>query len=318
MSADPAAVELQHPTRGAGLTVQPRCGGTVTSLRLAAYDRPCEILRSESDSVGFRCHDPLFRGRFLWPFCDRIPEGRYAFEGKQHLLPKNDRDAGDAIHGFLYRMPVTVVRREESESTAVLEMRASIDADTADGYPFAGTVDISLTLERSRLILRMHSRNTGDAPCPVSFGWHPYFQLPDVSSVDELGLKTSADSFVPVDASLKPTGAIQPSSGTEFDLPDISASEPNYLSGRQLDIAFVNRKTGSIHTVVESSTHRLHLRQDGAFRFQQMFIPPSRDSIAVEPITAAANAFNEPQLGLHVLLPGDAVEGQFTIELKSR
>ncbi len=288
----------------------------MSSIRLGAAESPHEILWAPDEQSSEDCYHPLFPGRFLWPFCDRIPGGSYTFQGNEYSLPLNDPDSGDAIHGFFYEMPVSIVRNTEGTAETLLEMQAVLASNAVGGYPFAGRVVLTFVLEPSRLTVEMLCRNTGTTPCPVSFGWHPYFQLPGTRSVDDLLLQTTADSFVPVDGSLKPTGTIEDVRDTEYDFREQPSRKFTALAGRELDIALTCRRSHEIETVLRSATHDLFLRQSGAFRFQQLFIPPSRQAIAIEPLTAAANAFNEPQLGLHVLDPGEELAGRFAAELR--
>ena len=35
--------------------------------------------------------NPLFRGRLLFPFNDRIPNGKYYFDGREYSFPINDK-----------------------------------------------------------------------------------------------------------------------------------------------------------------------------------------------------------------------------------
>jgi galactose mutarotase-like enzyme len=46
-----------------------------------------------------------------------------------------------------------------------------------------------------------------------------------------------------------------------------------------------------------------------------VFIPPDRRSIALEPVTAATNSFNMPELGRMVLAPGQLVSGTISVGL---
>ncbi len=263
------------------------------------------------------CYHPLFAGRFLWPYCDRIVGASFDFSGHRYVLPVNDPETGDAIHGFLYKTPVTVLKHEETESETLVELHVAVAANVRNGYPFACELYITLQLLPSALIITMRSRNTGRTSCPVSFGWHPYFRLPGMDTVNDLILRTNADSYVPVDTSLKPLGTLRDVTSTDFDYRESATAQPRTLSDKELDIALTCRDSHEVQTVIEHEKYLLQLQQRGAFRFQQLFVPPSRAGIAIEPITAPANAFNEPNLGLTVLQPGQELSGQFEVRLLS-
>ena len=52
----------------------------------------------------------------------------------------------------------------------------------------------------------------------------------------------------------------------------------------------------------------------GAYRYLQVYTPPGRESIAIEPMTCAPNAFNNG-MGLIRLDPGEAFTASFGISL---
>ena len=67
------------------LVLCPSLGGTIVSLTLGSDQH--QIMRNDLDAELLK--NPLFRGRFLFPFNDRIPDGIYTFHDKTYQLPKN-------------------------------------------------------------------------------------------------------------------------------------------------------------------------------------------------------------------------------------
>ncbi len=80
-----------------------------------------------------------------------------------------------------------------------------------------------------------------------------------------------------------------------------------------MDIAY---RTPGGHTARLTDGHLLlEITQSELFQYTQIYIPPDRGSIAIEPVSAATNAFNVPALGLRVLEPGQGVDGTVTVTL---
>mgnify|MGYP006271396645 FL=1 len=308
------------------VTIAPDHGGAVRQICLVPQGEtaPIDILSPGTSAVP----EHEFRGCFLFPFNDRIPGGVYHFQDQKHRLPINDHEFGDAIHGFAYQKQARVSgaqasaagdRGARSDSASLPPAGAFTDAgatarvevDVADepGYPFKVRLAVAIALSGPKAAIRFTATNIGGAAAPVTIGWHPYFFLPG-SGTDELLLKIPASGYVPVDNRLLPTDVSAAPAGTELDF-----TASRLIGPTAIDIAY-GGITGPI--TLESRRHRLVLRQDRSlFGYVQVFTPPTRDAIAIEPISAATNAFNRPELGRRVLEPGQSVAGSVEIALEA-
>ena len=56
----------------------------------------------------------------LFPFPNRIRDGRFSWDGKEYQLPLLDSTGGHAIHGFVCRRPWQVLDTGANESAAWL------------------------------------------------------------------------------------------------------------------------------------------------------------------------------------------------------
>jgi aldose 1-epimerase len=335
LSADPFDLAASPETGLLALTdgaqrvlVDTACGGTIHRLELVPAPGGLRApRRAEAVILG---DDPVppdpevrrsspggFRGRLLVPFNDRIIDGTYRWGGEPCRLPGNDAGTGDAIHGFLYRAPCTARMEPRGiRLAAVLPPR--------EGYPFALAVEIDLRLEPSSFAMTLSIHNAGSGAAPVAAGWHPYFRLPrggDTADapVDSLFLHVPAGSFAEVDDRLAPTGRLLSVAGTSRDF-----SRPRRIGVTDLDDAFVpdtggglegSDPGGSAGTATLSGVDRaLTISGGGIFRMFQIYIPPDRESIAIEPVTSPANVFNRPEMGLLVLPPGGTATGTIRVE----
>lgn len=300
------AIIAEDPSSGAELMLLPELGGTVQRLKLATDDGTETLSLLQSDSIDELSENPWFRGRFLFPFNDRIAVGRYHFEGTEYQLPINDTDHGDAIHGFLYRTAMNVDAIKSDNDTARIQL--SVTLPKIEGYPFSPSLTLSFTLERNSLLICAEISNTSTGSIPVSFGWHPYFSFPQLKSIDECHLHVTANHYVEVDDALIPTGNIRSVHDTAFDYMDSTT-----LDSQELDICFVQEEG---ITELRWDDLSLQITQSTSFfPYTQIFTLPDRSAIALEPVTAAANAFNTMQTGSVILEPKQRRKGSFILSL---
>lgn len=265
--------------------------------------------------------NPWFRGRIMFPFCDRIPRGRYSFEGRSFQLPVNQED-GSAIHGLIHNRPGRIVGRTTTRSAEMLHLAWILGEDSF--YPFRIDFDLHYHLDPRGLSLLFHAVNRGTGPAPVGFGWHPYFRLPG-DNPDDYTLTLPGASYVEVEENLLPTGRFprfgDPGDGDPGDGSPGESSESRYdfrtprkIGGGDYDIAFPVKSPAT--AFLESSSHRLSLNIAGAFSFFQLFTPPDRSALALEPVTNVTDAFNREDMGMQILAPGKRLSGLVRVELE--
>ncbi len=286
------SIKLYHPETRESLVIVPRYGGTVTSLVLG--EKSHEVLRN--DSLFELERNPLFRGRFLFPFNDRIPGGRYTFRGKEYQLPVNCREDGSAIHGFLYRERMDVA--EQSETRAVLTWRT--DNTFLPGYPFVLSLTIVIELYGGGVAFSFSVKNRGTDPAPFAFGWHSYFNMDSSTR-----LHAAYPCFFRTDSAFLPIGECCDVNGTDFNF---SGGPP--AAGKKLDHTFRAPPDGV--TILAHRDYSVRIRQDH-FPYTQLFVPPENDSIAVEPITSKPNSFNDP--AVLILAPEEEYSAGITIDV---
>lgn len=314
-------LRIERRSSGEFALILPEWGGTVHQLSLCAgpdegeaeSGPPHDLL--ESDDVEEIRDNPWFRGRILFPFDDRVRAGRYSFRGRSYTLPLNDPEKRDALHGFLYRQPLQLSLRKSTALNASVALEG--DIGELPGYPFFLHIRILYTLDNEGFHIEMEIGNRGRTEAPFSVGWHPYFRLehpgPEAACekstdpVNGLRLVIPADRYVECDQDLVPSGKLLPVEGTELDF-----RRPRLVGEKMLDHGFVNQGG---YMECQGGGLRLRIRQSDLFAYSQVFVPPMRTSIALEPISAATDAFNHPRLGLRILKPGEKAYGRIDVSL---
>jgi aldose 1-epimerase len=101
----------------------------------------------------------------LLPWSNRIPGGRFTFEGRQLEVPVSWSD-GSALHGLAARVPWRVTEHEAQ--------RVAMDVHVTDGcYDVAGRQRFELAADG--LVQSLEVENLGGARVPVGLGIHPWF-----------------------------------------------------------------------------------------------------------------------------------------------
>lgn len=246
---------------------------------------------------------PNARGQWLVPWPNRIRNGRYAFGGQEHQLPVRDPEAANAVHGFMRWIPFQCVAADESS----VELAAMLPARW--GYPWTLQARVAWSLDETGLRARLRVTNTGSSVAPFAAGAHPYLHLGG-ALVDDIRVTLGAETVLTGDAGMlvhrKPVDS-------SMDLRDGRLVGPERL-GLYTDL--LRDGTGMSRTVVDRPDGwRFTLWQDHEWPFVLLYTADNvtveegvRRSLAVEPMTAAVDAFNSGD-GLRMLAPGETFDG---------
>jgi aldose 1-epimerase len=282
------------------VSIIPDLGGTVYRLAFAFRGSLFDVLRFDSDQE--LVLNPWYRGRILFPFNDRIPGGLYNYRGNTYQLACNEGDS--AIHGFLSGRNMDIIAIEGGEKSSRVVLEDKLGADEIPGYPFALSIQLEYLLKSSGFSLSFRIKNTGQTIAPLSVGWHPYFRLP--GGQKNLRLRAAFASYVELD-DLIPTGKISSTTESGYDF-----NQGRSIKDLSIDLAFTAPPDGRV--LLHNGTEGIETRQDPRlFSFVQLFTPPCGDSLAIEPVSAAANAFNIPQLGRRELEVGSELKSSVSV-----
>ena len=170
------------------------------------------------------------------------------------------------------------------------------------GFPFPFTAQIAYLFGGDFLSIKTSITNIGTRVIPFGFGWHPYFTLNN--KIDENKLKLPRVSQLLVDDRLIPTGGM-------FE--NLDWEQPRSIASTIFDTGFkLLSKDKQIVLLNPEKNFGIEVDLLNGYEYVQMFTPPDRKSIAVEPMTCAANAFNNG-LGLRTINPKDSFSAEFRI-----
>jgi aldose 1-epimerase len=283
--------ELSNASGSARAEVWPFTGFNCLKWQIDGRDLLYSASDWETNPVPTRSGHPV-----LFPFPNRLANGRMSFEGVEYQLPLTEATKTHAIHGFTPRQPWRVLGSGVTDRCAFVTARFRIHDEVENAariWPGDGAITLTYTLTDHSLQVDADVENFGEQPFPYGIGYHGYFRLPtdDVNeTVANWLFQSRTDSLWESEGNI-PTGPIVP-----------TPKELNFSVERPLnDVAFDTLLTGlepgtGLRTVA-TLRHPLRpgtlaIRADESFPHLVLFTPTHRKAFAIEPYTCPTNAAN--------------------------
>lgn len=288
------------------VTIIPSFGGNICELVLKKGGVLYSIIdgdKSAKELIDNCC----YRGAKLIPFPNRIKDGRYNFNGNTYQLPINHLQESHAIHGFIYDKPTNIIRSGASKQSAFIEMEYIYNG-SVEGFPFSFTLIFKYILTVVGLDIETKVKNIGKGDMPFGDGWHPYFSLNE--HVDDLFIRIPSTKKIVVDNRMIPAGEL---------VNDDRFRELAQINNTFFDNGYLIEKQAKAITQLFSKNKNLTINiwqesHSDKYNYLQIYTPPSRKSIAIEPMTCSADAFNNYD-GLIILAPEDEFRGLYGVYL---
>lgn len=158
-----------------------------------------------------------YQGAIIGRVGNRICKGRFTLGGTEYTLATNDgpNHLHGGIVGFDKKVWSVDSINDSDEPAIALSL---ISPDGEEGYPGTLAVAVTYTLTGDNA-LQIHYEATTDKPTIINLTNHTYFNLGGCGSgkiYDQI-LTLDADTYLPTDETLIPTGEIRSVAGTPFD-----------------------------------------------------------------------------------------------------
>ncbi len=248
---------------------------------------------------------PGASGIVLVPWPNRVRGGAWAAGDASHQLAITEPELNNASHGLLRFTAYDV-----SEGPESVTLRADVFPQT--GYPFHLQTSVTYALVADGIVVTHAIRNVGTAAAPVALGAHPYLVVGDAPA-SEVSVTSSGTTYFVVDDMLIPVGSAAVTAANDL-------RSGRVLADLTLDTGYagLDRDTKGLasHALRDSAGRTVTLWQDANFGYVQLYTArpfANRDvAIAVEPMTAPANAFNTGE-GLRWLEPDEDWQAQWGV-----
>ncbi len=334
-------VELEHRTE-AGVTraaVVPAWGANVVSFGYRERDWAGSVSVLEDVGLERVAHRPTSYGLpLLAPTPGRVgsnQSGRFSYCGRSWRIEPTR-------HGLVRQAVWKIEDLTESDvrCATFIEVARRGEADGGERFPFRFQAVHDVSLGERVLRSRVRLENHGEQVQPLNAGWHPYLRRPP----GPCRVRIPASSLWVLDGETEPTptGEIEPADGrrVSFGTARAIAEEEHW------DDVFTNLRTDhgvascwvegrEIVPLLDGRKHPMTVRrvvdvlaapsEDGmsAVPHVQLYTPPGREAISIEPLSSVPDAINlaergVPGTGLCEVTPGGSVAFEISLRLEKR
>lgn len=192
-------------------------GATITSLLVPDKNGVFENVVLGFDSLDTYVAGTPFIGAIVGRYGNRIANGRFTLDGKEYSVAQNNN--GQHLHGGLVGFDKVYWNIEEFKSHEGPAVKLSyFSKDGEEGYPGNLHIEVLYILSDENEVKVIYSGTT-DKKTLVNLTQHAYFNLIGNTKRDILDhqLIIHADTFLPVEETMIPTGEFKPVDSTPFD-----------------------------------------------------------------------------------------------------
>lgn len=244
---DGRTVDLYRLKNANGMAIEViTYGGIITSWtapdKTGAYEN---VVLGYDSLAQYLASNPYF-GAIIGRYGNRIAGGQFTLEGTTYALATND--GPNHLHGGLKGFDKVLWSADTATSAEGASLILSYESpDMEEGYPGRLSVQVTYTLTADDA-LQVDYEAATDKATIVNLTQHSYFNLSGDfnQSILDHELMIAADQYLPVDATLIPTGELAPVEGTPFDFReakmigrDIEAGHPQLELGKGYDHCWV-------------------------------------------------------------------------------
>lgn len=290
--------------------IVPALGNNCYAFRVSDGNNWLKLIDEPPDLETLEQRPTAFGNPILFPFPNRIRNGKWEFEGKTYQFDK-EPESPTTIHGLLLNRPYRVDKHEANENgaTLVCSLNSQDFSDVSRQYPFPFKIEITYTLKDAVLTMKVAIKNTGDGNMPMGFGIHPYFStnLTGTADASKAVITVPANKYWELDDVLVPTGIQKDATGT-LDLRNGQPFAKLKLDHVFTDVLLVD---GVSRCLIKNKDtgYGMVMESDAQFRELVVYTPPGRDAICFEPYTCPTDAINLEAKGIPagviVLSPGE-------------
>lgn len=271
-------IEISNPDNSSKATLCLNQGGRLSDLMF----KKTRVLADFDPST----YKDNYASSILFPFANRVRDGKYTFDGHSYVLNCNEVDKNNALHGLVYDKPFDCVDSSLSVSSGSVTLQYKHEG--CKGFPFQFHILLIYTLTDETLSLAVEIINKGHKTFPFTLGWHPYFAS---KNLDESALSFESATKYLCDAQHIVSGTAPFDVKMPFQLKNVTLDD-----GYQLQNNTFQFYTPGYHLTMTSSSNDNYL---------QLYTPKASNVIAIEPMTGATDSFNN-KIGLQILQPNSS------------
>jgi len=276
------------------LELWPSLGGSVAAFTWQQAGRRIDLMRPATPRALAERDGRELASFPLFPFSNRVRDGRFSFQGKDIQLARNT-PPDHPIHGHVWQLPSEVSHADATSAELVCRYPGA-------DFPWAYRACQRFELSPSALKVELEISNESDSAMPCGFGMHPYYDR-----TERVRLKAVA-----------PVRWV----GPQYRLPEWSEPvpadwdfrEPRELSPlAEMDGCF-GQFAGEARLEWPEKGAALDISADPIFGVMIVYVPAGQNFFCLETVSNVNDAFNLEARGVAgngtlVLEPGQSARG---------
>ena len=239
-----------------------------------------------------------YASAILFPFANRIKDGEYTFKDSKHKLNCNETDKNNAIHGLVYNKTFVLINKELTSDFASVSLQYK-NYGKVKGFPFKFHIELTYTLSENGITLAIKVKNKDKKTFPFSIGWHPYFYS---TNLNKSTINFKSDKKYVFDNQQIISGTTALNLQMPFKLKDVKLDDGFPLKTNEIDFS--------------TPEYDFNISSTSKENFLQLYTPVQPNVIAIEPMTGAADNFNN-KTGLQTLQPNDTYLVKWNMAIKT-
>jgi aldose 1-epimerase len=267
--------------------------------------RGVELLRRIDDLEAAAAKGSTAGIPLLHPWANRLDGMRYRAAGRDVVLDPSSPllhldGRGLPIHGVPWaRLSWEVTGSSPDRLAARLDWSRP---ELLAIFPFPHRLELVAALGPGDLRIETTLTASHDGPVPAAFGFHPYFGLPSVPR-PAWRLELPSMRRLALDGRGIPTGADAPFAAFDAPLAELAFDDGFALPGPAATFA------------IAGGGSRIAIDLLEGYPYAQVFAPKGEAFVALEPMTAPANALVSGR-GLRLVGPGEALRAAFRVRVE--
>ena len=287
---------------GAELEILSGHGAGLNAWRVPVRSQMMDLMYGYSDEAVFRkIQADTSAGVRLSPFAGRTNNAKWQFNGMAYFLDNNVSWAPHALHGLLHTKPWRFVSFKEENDFAELTLAYDY-VGSHRGFPFPYRAETRFQFSGLSFQVISTVTNRGVTPMPYSEGYHPYYSLN--TRIDELEMKLPSVKRVLLDNQDIPTGNYEKDNRFE----NKTLIKETQINDCFMMDSLIKKAVTSLYNPKNGDF--LEIWQDSNYKGIQIYTPPDRQSIAIEPMTHEPDVLNHHR-DLLIVAPGESLSFSF-------
>lgn len=281
-------IEYRNSINNSFAIINLNLGGSLEKLQING-----EQILADMQPISY---ETCYNSAILFPFVNRIDNGKYIFNKKEYQFKINEPANNNALHGLVYNKKF-VFEDEHTRINSTSITLSYTEKNKNPAFPYLYKITLIYTFSNTSVTLEIKIDNIGTENFPFTVGWHPYFYSKNLSKST---IKFNADKKV-----------IHNQKMITKNLEATNISELRDLESGNYDDCF-SLRSGKV--IFETPTYNFTLNSNLKENYLQIYTPENKNAIAIEPITGISDSFNN-KVGLQLLKPNTSFSSIYTLSV---